>query len=193
MKIFSKKQSNKGFSIIEVIVAVGIITIGIIPIISLFTMNLNNEIKNKNRLIAAYLANESIEIVRQERDDNWTAVVDWMAGILADGSEVIVGLNNEDDIKEGWEIVTSNANREKVYLSNDSYVQLKSASPGSWKETPFVRYLEITENEESPPGSGTYTVAGCLGTLECVEIVSYVKFNGTEIAKITAYLYDGWR
>lgn len=187
MKIFSRKQNNKGFSIIEVIVAVGIITVGIIPIISLFTQNLKSEIDNKNVLIAAYLANESIEIVRQKRDNNWlkTPSVSWMTNIPANGSEVIVGLNDEDDIREGWEVVTSNANREKVYLSNDSYVQLKSAPPGSWEETPFVRYLEITENS----GGG---VAGCLGISECVEIVSHVEFNGTEIAKITAYLYDGW-
>ena len=184
MKSFSKKQNKNGFSILEVIVAVGIITIGIIPIISLFTMNLNSEIKNKNVLIAAYLANESIEIVRQERDDNWTAGVDWMTNISADGSEIIVSLINANNIREGWTIETPDADGKKIYLSgDDSYVQRNSA-PGIWEETPFERYLTIT--------AGT---AGCsgLGVEHCVEITSYVSFNGTSIAEITTYLYNDWK
>jgi len=190
MKSFPKKQNKDGFSIIEVIVAVGIITVGIIPIISLFTQNLNNEIKNENMLIASYLANESIEIVRQERDDNWTAGDDWMTNITADGSKVIVGLNNTNDIRRGWEVVVpGSANYKKVYLTDEGfYAQLDNSPPGNWKKTSFERYLEITENS----ADGT-AVAGCLGISRCVEIISYVSFNGTQTVEITAYLYDGWK
>ena len=185
MKSFLKKQNKNGFSIVEVSVAVGIITSGIIPIITLFNQNLKSEIKNKNTLIAAYLANESIEIARQKRDNSWSAGDPWMTDILV--GDVIVGLNDEDDIRKGWEVAESNVNREKVYLSNGSYVQLKSAPPGDWEETPFERYLTITDN------SGD-TVAGCLGvTDDCMQITSYVSFNGTTIAEVTAYLYNGWK
>ena len=191
MKLFSKKQNKNGFGIVEVIVAVGIITVGIIPIITLFTQNLQNEIKNKNVLIAAYLANESIEIVRQERDDNWTAgVTDWMGvgganPIPTDGSEVIVNLVADGNIKEGWTVkAPANDDRKKVYLnSNDIYVQSNNSIPG-WKETGFERYLTIK--------TGT---AGCflLGADKCVEITSYVEFNGTQIVEVRAYLYNGWK
>ena len=200
MKTFSKKQNKNGFSIVEVIVAVGIITIGIIPIITLFNQNLKSEIKNKNTLIAAYLANESIEIVRQQRDNNWSAGVDWMTGdtpldpVIPTG-DVIVGLNNKNDIRGGWEIKTSNINREKVYLSKNteagdntfgSYVQLRDNSFSDWEETPFERYLTIDT------GVGTN---GCLVGHEanCMRITSYVSFGGTTIAEVTAYLYNGWK
>lgn len=189
MKMFSEKQNKNGFGIVEVIVSVGIIAMGIIPIVMLFNQNLKNEIKNKNILIATYLANESIEIVRQERDDNWTASNDWMHNIPTDGSQVIVGLNGVNNVRTGWEVVApGDIAYKKVYLADEGlYAQFDGIPPGNWKETGFERYLEITDNS----GGG---VAGCLGTLDdCVQITSYVSFGGTEIVKITAYLYAGWK
>ncbi len=192
MKIFSQKQNKNGFSIVEVIVAVGIITIGIIPIITLFNQNLRSEIENKNVLIAAYLANESIEIVRQKRDNSWTAGDPWMTDIST--GNVIVGLSDSDgdsnNIREGWKIDGSNNDRKKVYLSsNGSYVQHKASGDGTnwsdwgWTETPFERYLKIE--------TGT---VGCLGAgANCMQITSHVLFNGTTIVEITAYLYNGWK
>jgi len=184
MKIFSKKQNKNGFSIVEVIVAVGIITIGIIPIITLFNQNLRSEIRNKNVLIATYLANESIEIVRQKRDNSWSVGdPSWMTDIPT--GDVIVGLNDNTDIRKGWEIIVpGNADYRKVYLdSNDSYVQFDGSSPGSWIKTPFERYLTID--------TGT---VGCLGAgADCMQITSHVLFNGTTIVEVTAYLYDGWK
>ena len=195
MKSFFKKQNKNGFSIIEVIVAVGIITIGIIPIITLFNQNLESEIKNKNTLIAVYLASESIEIVRQQRDNNWfkTPPDLWMTDIPT--GNVIVGLNdsdgNRDNIREGWEIIESNDDRKKVYLSGNSYVQHRSSGGGNWSvwgwtETPFERYLTIDT------GVGT---SGCLvgHEVNCMRITSYVSSNGTTVAEVTAYLYDGWK
>ncbi|MEA1937419.1 MAG: hypothetical protein U9N04_04925 [Patescibacteria group bacterium] len=186
MKIFSKKQNKNGFSIIEVIVATGIITIGIIPIIALFNQNLKSEIRNKNVLIATYLTNESIEIVRQKRDNNWSAGVDWMTDIPT--GDVIVGLDNNNDIRTGWEVVTPGSiGYRKIYLSDDdSYVQCDNSSLGSWTETPFERYLTIDT------GAGT---SGCLAGHEddCMRITSYVLFGGTQIVEVTAYLYDDWK
>ena len=171
----------------EVIVAVGIITIGIIPIITLFNQNLRSEIKNKNILIATYLANESIEIVRQTRDNSWSAGdPSWMTNIPT--GDVIVGLNDNADIRKGWEIIASDNDRKKVYLSNNSYVQHRSSGGGNWSvwgwaETPFERYLKIE--------TGT---VGCFSAgADCMQITSYVSFNGTTIVEITAYLYNGWK
>ena len=185
MKSFFKKQNKNGFGIVEVIVATGIIMVGIIPIIMLFNQNLKNEIKNKNILIATYLANESIEIIRQERDDNWSASNGWMENISTDGSKIITVLDNVNNIKRGWDVVTpTNDEYEKVYLADEGfYAQLNNNAPGNWKETGFERYLTVN--------TGT---AGCfLAGVDCVEITSYVLFGGTEIVEITAYLYNGWK
>lgn len=173
-------MNQKGFSLIEVTFSIAIITISLVSIISLFSNNIKSEIKSRNKLIAVYLANESIEIVRQQRDNNWFGEVGWMTDIPV--GNVIVGLNDDNDIRKGWEVVVSNVNRKKIYLFNSSYVQLKSAAPIGWEETGFERYLTID--------TGT---AGCFGAgAECMEVTSYVSFKGVQSAEITAYFYDGW-
>ncbi len=191
----SINKNEKGFSLLEVIFAMTIITSGIISILSLFNYNLKAEVINKNKLVATYLAQEAIEVVRQTRDNIWFNGDDsFLDESDFNDDEVIVGLVDKNDIREGWEIEASNVNRKKVYLSEDSdpthftfgsYVQLKSAAPGSWKETGFERYLEIAN------GSDGSIPSGCDIT-SCMRIISHVSFNGVEMAKITAYLYDDW-
>ncbi len=179
--------NKNGFSLLEVIFAMAIITSGVISILSLFSYNLKAEINNKNKLIAAYLAQEAIEIVRQSRDNIWFG---GDAGFLDNNSEFkdyefIVGLiDNGNDIRKGWEIAESNANRKKVYILNNSYIQRKNNS-GGLPESGFERYLEMAD------GSDGSIPSGC-DVANCARIISHVSFNGIELAKVTAYLYDGW-
>lgn len=185
MKIlFSKKQNKNGFSLMEVVIAIGIITVGLISIVSLFSQNLKIEIKNKNRLIAIYLANESIEIIRQQRDNNWFSANSWLHDFPALPEDVVVSLNNINDIRQGWEVVQSNNNRKKVYLKDGSYLQYKDTTLfAASEETSFERYLTIE--------TGT---VGCLGAgADCVQITSHVLLNGVQLFEVTAYLYNKWR
>lgn len=193
INLFSARASS-GFSLLEVIFSIAIITTGIVSILTLFNYNLKAEINNKNKLIAIYLAQESIEAVRQIRDNIWFGG----DSVFLDNSEfsdndVIIGLvdngGSKDNIREGWEIIGSDADRKKVYFSNDSYVQHRGAGLGwvgwGWEETGFERYLEI---DNSSDGS----VANGCDIDSCVRIISHVSFNGTEIVAIAAYLHDDW-
>lgn len=193
INLFSARESG-GFSLLEVIFSIAIITVGIISILTLFNYNLKAEINNKNKLIAIYLAQESIEIARQQRDNVWFGGdANFLDNTEFLDGEVIIGLvdkdNNRDNIREGWEIVESNSERKKVYLSNDSYVQHRNVEGNwagwGWKKTGFERYLTIENN------SGGSGVNGC-DIDDCVRIISHVSFNGTEIVTVTAYLYDDW-
>lgn len=69
----NSRQKNKGFTILEVMGAIFILTIGIGGAFLLVQQSLSAASINKNRLIAAYLAQEGIEIVRNIRDSNWLA------------------------------------------------------------------------------------------------------------------------
>ena len=190
-------RENKGFSLLEVIFSIGIITVGVVSILTLFNYNLKNEINNKNKLIAIYLAQESIEVVRQVRDNIWFGSIGNGDTKFLDETEfstrdVTIGLidnSNNDDIRKGWEIVGSNNDRRKVYLFNDFYVQRKDSGGNwfgwGWIETGFERYLTIENN------SGGAGVTGC-DIDDCVKIISHVSFDGKEIATVTAYFYDGW-
>lgn len=185
----------------EVIFAMAIITSGIISILSLFSYNLKVETNNKNKLIATYLAQEGIEVVRQVRDNIWFGNLGDGDGEFLDESEfdddneVIVGLvddvNNRDDIRKGWEIINSNPDRIKVFISNNSYVQHRNAGNWAlwgWEETGFKRYLEIDNGLDGP---ALPLPSGC-DIINCVRIISHVSFNGVELAEVTAYLYDDW-
>jgi hypothetical protein len=81
---------SKGLTLLEVIIAIFIITVGIIGIFSLITYTISSASFAKDNLIAAYLAQEGIEIVRNIRDTNWLEAGDWFEGFenCATGCEV---------------------------------------------------------------------------------------------------------
>ena len=54
----------------EAIVAIFVITTGIVGVLSLVTQTISSATFSKDKLIAAYLAQEGIEIVRNIRDTN---------------------------------------------------------------------------------------------------------------------------
>ena len=190
MKTLFLKQENfkeNGFSLMEIIFAIGIITVGLVSILSLFIYNIKTGINNKNKLVAIYLANESIEIVRQKRDNNWFINNDWMLGI--DEGNKIISLTDENDIRKGWDIMGGNPDRRRVFLANNLFVQSKNPPLIGWKETGFERYVIITYGDGN---SGDLIATGCFDSTDCVEITSHVSSNGVQIVEITTYLYNDW-
>jgi hypothetical protein len=62
---------NKGFTLMEAIVAIFVITTGLVGVLSLVSQTISSSTFSKDKLIAAYLAQEGIEIIRNIRDTNW--------------------------------------------------------------------------------------------------------------------------
>lgn len=65
------KQTNKGFTFLEVIIAIFVMSIGIVGAVIAIQYAISSTIQSYSRLTAAYLAQEGIEIVRNIRDTNW--------------------------------------------------------------------------------------------------------------------------
>ena len=65
------RQLENGFTLLEVIVAVSVITIGTMGVFTVISNTLSANKVNAPRLTAAYLAQEGLEIVRNIRDGNW--------------------------------------------------------------------------------------------------------------------------
>ena len=87
------KKKQKAFTLVEVLIAVSILTIGILSGFILITKVLYNTAVIQDRLIASFLAQEGIELVRQVRDSNFLQImngesVEW-EDELADGSYTI--------------------------------------------------------------------------------------------------------
>lgn len=72
---------NKGFTLLEVLVAVAILAIGIGALVALVAASLASIPISKQKFIATYLAQEGIEVVRNIRDSNWVNGYPWDAGL----------------------------------------------------------------------------------------------------------------
>ena len=87
MKKFFKSQ--KGFTVLESIVAISILSLSISGVFAAVQQGLSQNIMAKNQIIAFYLAQEGAEILRNRRDSNQIFIVDtldvysrhWLSGI----------------------------------------------------------------------------------------------------------------
>jgi len=70
MKNIKVKNKYAGFSIIEVLVSVTLITVGLMAAVNLISSSLVISIDSRNQVIAGGLAQEGVELVRNIRDNN---------------------------------------------------------------------------------------------------------------------------
>lgn len=74
MKYFSAlrlRKAKKGFSLIEIITVLFVVSLGLVGLLSLIIQNIQSQSYNKDNLIAYQLAQEGAELVRKVRDSNW--------------------------------------------------------------------------------------------------------------------------
>lgn len=68
-----KPQTHKGFSFIEVMMAIFLIVIGLVSAMSLLASSMNQTMDSRNQIVAGLLAQEGVELARNVRDTNWVA------------------------------------------------------------------------------------------------------------------------
>lgn len=71
------KKNLGGFTIIEVLAAIFVLTVGMIGVLTVIQQTMAQIETLNERLIAIYFAQEGIEIVRNIRDGNWLAETTW--------------------------------------------------------------------------------------------------------------------
>lgn len=140
--LFKKIQSNSAFTIIEVMVAIAIISIGMLGVVSLMSQNIQVQVVNKNNLIASMLAQEGIELVRGIRDENW---LDQANPVFHDG------------LGEKFAIDAVNKVPDATTLSIDGQGASLFIKDGFYQhdntgiQTIFSRLLEVTPDSDTPP------------------------------------------
>ncbi|MFZ2975679.1 MAG: hypothetical protein WA055_03605 [Candidatus Moraniibacteriota bacterium] len=67
----SKNKNYSGFSFIEVILAVFLISTGMIAVMSLMSSSLRDSMDSRDQIVGVLLSQEGIELVRNLRDNNW--------------------------------------------------------------------------------------------------------------------------
>ena len=71
---------NKGFTLIELVISIFILSVGIIGVFNAFSIVTILTTDSTDRLTATYLAQEGMEIARNLRDTNWIQMDDYAAG-----------------------------------------------------------------------------------------------------------------
>ena len=130
------KRFQKGFTLIETLVAIAILLIAVVGPISLIGDALHKLYYAKDQIIAINLAQEGIEVVRQVRDSNMLA---W------DGATPPWNTGIEEDyytIDADSATVTSSANAQQPILLNGDGFYRQS---GAGTATQFTRLVTITD------------------------------------------------
>ncbi len=130
--IIYKLQPKRGFTLVEVLVAIAILSVGTAVSVNTISYSLGLAAKIKDRTIAAHLAQEGVEIVKNIRDLNWIA-----------GDTFDLGLG------DGWGCVQYNSNSidyNCLLNSGDSTLSFDGAHyiHGSGVATNFSRRIIIS-------------------------------------------------
>jgi prepilin-type N-terminal cleavage/methylation domain-containing protein len=76
-----KKTKNRGFTLIEALVAIAILTISIAGPITIASKGLASAVFARDQITAFYLAQEAVEYIRNQRDENNLNGNDWLDGL----------------------------------------------------------------------------------------------------------------
>lgn len=107
-----KKIRERGFTMIEMIAAIFIVTVGVIGIFILIQQTISFITISSSRLVAFYLAQEGIEIVRNIRDSNILKIHQEIEGVEWDTGLTDCDLGCEADYDD-W-----------ILVSNDRYLKI---------------------------------------------------------------------
>ncbi|MCD6271008.1 prepilin-type N-terminal cleavage/methylation domain-containing protein [bacterium] len=127
-------KNQKGFTLAELLITIFVFTVGILGIYLIVQNSYATVNYARNRLIAIYLAQEGIEIVRNIRDTNWLEGSTWDDG-LPQGSNFGVQYNRN------------------FLLANYGTVPLKIDGNGFYnydtgQTTKFTRKISITKPDD---------------------------------------------
>lgn len=125
------KTKEKGFTFLEVIIAVFVLVVGIVAAYLVSQTPIFYTQNSINRLTAAFLAQEGIEIVRNIRDENWIEGRSWNNG-LTNCSSGCYGDYNDSSL-------ISDNDPPPLKLINDFF----SYGDDSGNETKFKRKITI--------------------------------------------------
>lgn len=145
MNLLKLNKNNKGFTLLETIVAVGVIMVGLIAVLVLINSSLFYVSLIKDRLVAANLNSESLEVVRNIRDNNWLQNLSWNNGLsngdynVAYNSLSLSPFANTELLIDASNGLYNYSNgspsgfKRKISISNLSSYELRASSTVTWQ------------------------------------------------------------
>lgn len=169
---FKRLQFKEGFSLIETLAVLFVISMALLGIVSLINQNIQVQNINKNNLIASSLAQEGIELIRNVRDANWLNSQAFDTYLSDDSYQI--------DYRDNMPTPTTNISQTKLYLKDGFYVH-DSGSETGLTPTIFSRQITIKRLNDS---NGK--------PLQVRSLVSWTDHNKPYRYELQTLLYD-WR
>lgn len=156
-------MGNKGFTLLEVIVAMFIVTMGVGAVFALVNQTLNSSRIISSKFTATYLAQEGIELAREIRDSNFlkihkgVATSSWDAGLTscqagceADYNDTSLVSNSRylkiDGGFYNYDFGVDTAFRRKITITTSTADILKVSVEASWQEQGRSHQITVQEN-----------------------------------------------
>lgn len=132
---------KKAQGLLETIVAIGVITTGLISVIALVISNLTNERETALRYQAINLAREGVELVRNIRDSNWLNGQDVWQGIGATSERQEMFL--EYNPAGVTEVSLNSLGSAQIFKRASDGVYVQGSAGAGEQGTPFSRILTL--------------------------------------------------
>jgi prepilin-type N-terminal cleavage/methylation domain-containing protein len=127
----NKIKNKPGFTLVEIITVLFIVSIGMVGVLSLIIQNIQGHNLNKNSLAAYQLAQEGIELIRKVRDTNWNNSVVYNTALAP-------GLYYMDYLDDTPNSLATDTQGDLYKSDTDFYAHASSANL-----TSFRRIIEI--------------------------------------------------
>lgn len=118
-------KNQKGQSLLELIIALGVLTVGVFAVWSLLAANYRGESEVRARVVAINLAREGIEVVKNIRDSNWFKIdngrgIAWTDGLIGSDSTARIS-NLLADVGLDFSVNNLTDAGAKLYLTDAGY------------------------------------------------------------------------
>lgn len=144
MSLIKKIKNYKGFTILEVIIAIAIITMGMLGVSTMIIQGMQVRDLNRNNLVASMLAQEGLELVRNTRDKNWADIIknngsleDWDLNIVNPDNTFIIDYSSTPNHTPN---LITDADTKLYFDANNNYTHAVTAKP-----TIFSRIISVSQ------------------------------------------------
>lgn len=123
-------NNQSGQGLLELVVALGVITVGLFSVWNFFLSNFNGEQEANARVLAVNLAREGTETVKNIRDSNWLHIENnqpcadnpcqWDSGLVSNDAGIVSGLLSDQVLIDYQSVDNLDDDKTALYINNNN-------------------------------------------------------------------------